>query len=418
MSQRKFLGETLSDLTTFSNMQNIFEGKNKVGFNNVLDVDSLIELLLFNEKIWIISPTRFGYNNIKVEIPEFLADLTQDKVINLFTPTNCYKPSDFSLLYQEMQEIIGFTNLDKFLSANPKIYRDLELFDNIYHFSQQEDVLELIKQSGINNRKLIPVVVQLVRLNIYRKSLHQIKNIDGNNISYVPHYTRNALIQKFCDEFVNKSNAELKRVILQIESSEREERSILNFKHKTAFEMELPILTTMVLNQCGENNIQDIIDVCRTLRKSKDIKNLRRWFISYQNAIDSGNLNEIKKYDSQLDAILEDFQQPSHTISLKSIPEMGFEFSKDGGIQPSVAISKAVEKITKFWMNKDLLFLVNLNARIKKINYSKKEFQRVFGYEFKLRQDLPESACTKYAPIKRYPRYQFNRNRRRLPKSE
>jgi hypothetical protein len=209
------------------------------------------------------------------------------------------------------------------------------------------------------------------------------KNINNKNISYLPHFTRNSLISELCERSATKAETEFRKAIRKIETSEREKRKALNLKHQFEFELELPILTTLVLNQCRNNNVDDILDVTIDLRNSRDIRKIREWFTNYQNAVDSENRESIEKFDMQLEAILEDFSNPSQSITLKSLPEFGFDISKEGGLQPSVAFSRLIELITKFWMNKDLIFLSNMNKRIKKVNYSKKEFERVFGVEFK-----------------------------------
>lgn len=117
----RYEGDVITDITSFSMVQNIFDGKKEVTRSQIETLDSIIQLLVFYDTIWVVKPALFG-KEVAIESQEILNTLIRDGVIHQLPEL----PSDFAgdpeTQFREIQEIIA-QQLDRGVLRLPRRHR-------------------------------------------------------------------------------------------------------------------------------------------------------------------------------------------------------------------------------------------------------------------------------------------------------
>ena len=78
-------GEILIDITSFAVAQNFFDKPEKAKLFHLVDIESIIEALLFHDRILVLEPTGFG-DDVDIQIPRILAELVKEDLIERYSP--------------------------------------------------------------------------------------------------------------------------------------------------------------------------------------------------------------------------------------------------------------------------------------------------------------------------------------------
>ena len=374
-------GEILTDITSFAIAQTIFDKPKKVNLSQLINLESLIESLLFHEKILIVGATTFGYD-VEVKIPQILEDLIEKDVIEVYSPQFCSGVKDFITLLDEMCNLVGPKGIKTLYSSCKEIENDLKTYDDYFGFGNQAEAVRLARQVGVNNERDISLYAHLVRTNIHIKSLHEIEEKSGRKIPYSPHISRVLLVNKICDIYEDRRLPIARKIIKKLELSERERREALNQTYGSKLELDIPILTTVILSQC--NKVSDILDEVLNLRKDSKVRRYRKWCNKLQEAIYNDDRKTIEKCDKQLKAICPEVFEEASKVHLRSIPQMDFSLEGEGiALTISNLASAGFSYLMKYLRRRDLIFLTDLKNRIKNIKHSKDEFEKVFKVKLK-----------------------------------
>lgn len=375
-------GEILTDITSFAIVQTLFDKPEEVNLFQLMDLESLIESLLFHEKILIVGPTRFGYD-FEVKTPQILEDLIEKDVVEVYSPEFCSGVKDFSTLFDEMRNLIYPERIETLYSSNKEIENDLKIYDAYFGFSKQVGSLQLAKQVGVINEPAISLCAHLVRTNVHIKSLHEIEKKSDRKISYSPHMARVSLLNEICNLYESKRLPIARKIIERAELSERQRREALNQTYGSRLELDIPILTTRILSQCRK--VPDILDEVLTLRKNSKVRKYRNWCNKFQEAIYSDDRKNIEKYDKQLEAISSEVFERASKVHLRSIPQMDLSLGEDNiALGVLQLISAGYNHLMKYLRRRDIIFLIDLKNRLKNIKHSKDEFEKVFKVKLKI----------------------------------
>jgi len=395
-------GGVITDITTFVFAQHIFDNNSKpVNYNDFKNLDFIIQLLLFNEKIWIIKPTYFG-KNIDVEFPEILTKLINMGIIEIYSPKYYIDTENFlKSQYQEMMEIDKVKSyLSKdYLKDHPDIQKDLETYDKWTKLSNNAEAKDLADSIHLS-KDSIPMFVNLMRTFMYLKTIDEMKSDFGKNmvISYAPHFLRASLIAQICTDYRLFRETVIVNTLNKMESNEKIERETLSKEYGANVELDLPILTTAVLKKCGDGKKSELIDNVLDLRNDKNVKKIRDNFVKFQTAVNEGDIKEIRKYDSKLKKVVQLLDNyPSAKAQLCTVPIINSSFiggvaaigtgavkilSSDvtGAIDTAGGLLKIKTALDQYRVKRgDLAFFFNILDTLNDVNRSSAEFERVFN---------------------------------------
>ena len=374
-------GEILTDITSFTMVQNLFDKPEKANLFHLMNLESVIETLLFHEKIWIIGPTHFGHD-FEVKIPQILNDLIEKDVIKVYSPDFCSGVKELSTILDEMRKLAYPKTIETLYSSHKEIKNDLKIYDSFFGYGKQPGSIELAKKVGITDKNAISLYAHLVRTNVNIKSLHELKKKDNTEISYAPHMARISLLKEICNLYENNRLPIVREIIKKMELSEKQRREYLNQTYSSTFELDIPILATIIFSQCKK--VSDILDETLILRKSNEVGKFRNWCNRLEEGIYNNDIETIEKYDHQLKTA-KIFEVASKNIFLKNMPQMDFSVGDDN-ITPSFSglFLFGGKMVMKYLNRRDLIFLIDLKNRLKNVNHSKDEFEKVFGTKLKI----------------------------------
>lgn len=394
--------EVLTDTTTFTLAQQIFDNPGKTHLNQLRNLDAMIKYLMFYDTVWIIPPTVFGAN-IHVNTPPLVSTFIDSGIVKEYPPKFYSNTVDFLKdQYEDLKSLIAPNSLKNFCVSHKEIQSDLREYESYYHFSSQKEVQELAHEVGIRDCHLIPPVVHLVRSQIYLQTVQEMKGNSNTVITYSPHFMRASIVDGLLDIRKNKLQELFDSVFKELESRERAEREYYSRTYGIRVELDLPILTTTVLDQCTCKD--DVVDEIISLRKEKDTKSIRDFFGKIQIAVEDGDFDAIKRYDRRLRELLDKLQINSSTHDvLHGMPVFPPRFLMDVGMTAaglftfaatadpegavtavggvSGGVTDLREYLSRRDTKRDTIFLANLKQKVDNINCSRDEFRRVFGCE-------------------------------------
>lgn len=394
-------GEVLTDTTTFTLTQQIFDNPIETSLEQLKNLEATIQYLIFYEKIWILKPTVFGAN-INVKIPQLANTLIEEEIIKEYLP-NFYSNTEnfFKNQYEDLKILIAPNTIENFCKPHKYAHSELGDYERYYQFSSHMGAQDLAHKVGVSDYSLIPPVANLIRTRIYLQAVQEMKEDTDRIITYSPHFMRTSLVEALYDD-IRKNNLQtlFDHVLKELESKERAERDYYHRIYGTKFELDLPILTSIVLSKCETK--YDIVDTILDIRKGNDAQRIRRFFNKIHIAIENDDIDSLKKYNIKLRNYLEDFQTTSSTTAilnciprlspnlLRSVAEttgglLTFAATANPGSVPSIVggISEGVKEVFKYFSRRDTTFLVNLKHSTNNIKCSREDFSRVFGSKLK-----------------------------------
>lgn len=382
-SESRYEGEILTDITSFAVAQNFFDKPKKAKLFHLVDIESIIEALLFHERILVLEPTGFG-DDVDIRIPQILAELVEDGVVEIYSPEfHTTRPEELSILLEEIPELRNPQMIETIYLNTFQGYKELtQLYEHQFKVCEQTKFIRQLKQEGITNESLAPLYGQLTQTKIYVKCLHSLGS-QGRRVLYLPHSARVSLVKEMDNLYESKGLPIVRKIIKKMELSVEQEREALNQTYGSQSELKLPILTTALLSQCKKPS--DILDKTLNMRESTKIKRFRNWCNKLQTAIYNDDIKTIKKYDRQLRTVFSElFEEPPKNALLKSVPQIAFSF-KEGNIVSTLPnlLSNGYECLIRYLRRRNLMFLVELKNRLDGIKRSLDEFERVSGARLK-----------------------------------
>ena len=161
----KYDGDVVTDITSFSMVQNIFEGQKKITRSQIETLDSIIQLLVFYDNVWIVEPFTYG-GTLDINSQEILDTLIQKKVIKPFPQIGSSTRTDFESQFKEIQEIIHPLTLEDYERAHSDIASDLQTYEENFGLMKHEKVKDLADLVHLDY-SLIPLTANLLRANFY-----------------------------------------------------------------------------------------------------------------------------------------------------------------------------------------------------------------------------------------------------------
>jgi len=72
--QTDYSGEVLSNITTFGIVQNVLDDPKNAKIFHLVDLESVVEALLFHERVLVMDPTSLT-SDVDVEMPNIITEL-------------------------------------------------------------------------------------------------------------------------------------------------------------------------------------------------------------------------------------------------------------------------------------------------------------------------------------------------------
>lgn len=375
MSQ--YRGEILTDITSFSVVQPLIENPSEANLFQLLNLEHIIETFLFHNKIIIVGPTYFGYK-FTVPVPQFLQDLIDKKVVKVHNPSFCSGKEEFIQLCTEAYKFLGSDNVATFYSKHKGIEKEINSYTSYVNYGKQEGSKQLARTFGVTNEQEINLMAHLLRTYIHFKCLHEIEHRNKNKISYSPHMARTALVEEMCKRYENRMKPIARRLLEQMELSDKEIEKYYNEIYGTEFVLDLPILMPWVLSQCRRT--EDILDELLILREDYNVRKYRNWCTGFQDAIYNNDKEKINKYHNEFKTI----ESMLRAQKMKSVIPIDFSISDDNiDITISGIVSNALKYTWNAWKTRDLVLFNDIKTRSENIGYSKEKFEEAFKIKLK-----------------------------------
>lgn len=393
----KYDGEVLTDITSFSMIQNIFDGQKTVNKSQIETFDSIIQLLVFFEGVWIVEPFIYG-GNIEIESQEILNELIRKKIVNQFSQNGSDSYSSFKSQFEEIKEIISPLTLDNYQKCHSNIVSDLQLYEENFSLSKNEDARKLADLVNLDY-SLIPLTANLLRSNFYFKLVQQMKNKENKLISYSPNLLRSSLIDDIINhqksELEVKINKILRDQIKTIEGFELKNIEDINKRFYTDYEMDLPLLTALILDQCKSKD--DIFDEILTLRKDSNAIKMRKWLTNVQIALyQPKSRKNFNTYKAQLEDISQNFESTKsnkakliNTLTKPAVIEASAASAASSNFLPLIVqgIKELGDTSLNYLLRRDYYLLFKMRSKAEDISFSKREFEKIFGCQIVLDSD-------------------------------
>lgn len=293
-------GDVLTDITSFSLVQNIFSGSHEVNQLQIETLDTIVQLLVFYDNVWVIEPFTYGAK-IEVKSQDILEQLIHEGVVRQFTQISCSNEIDFLAQFKEIEELIYPQSFEEYANTHKELVSNLEIYERNYGFSTQKGAQELANRVNLDYR-FIPLVTNMLRANFYFKYLQELKEKEKKSVVYSPNVIRAPLT----DEIINRQQRRLEHSINKIlhdqikniESIKKREMEAINKDLYTSFRMDLPLLTSIILKQC--KNRDDFFEEVIKLKRDKSARKLRQWLKKLQNALFTEDFQLLTEYERQI----------------------------------------------------------------------------------------------------------------------
>ena len=393
----KYDGDVLTDITSFSMVQNIFDGQKKINRSQIETLDSIIQLLVFYDSVWIVEPFIYG-GDIEIKSQEILNTLIQKKVIKQFPQIGSDSQAGFISQFEEIQKIISPQTLDEYKKTHSTIASDLQTYEENFGLTKNEKAKKLADLVHLDH-SLIPLTANLLRANFYFKLVQMMEVKNNKIITYSPNVLRTSLVddvKKYQDKKIsNNIHLILKEQLDNITAPQKERMKYLAKKTYSDIELKLPLLTALAIDQC--KNKADFFDQILELRKDPDAKRIREWLKEFQNDISNNKdenverkIRQLEKFSKSLGAessnkakLINCIRDPAliaatvaSVVSESPIPVVawaGVKFGKEFGIP-----------LIDPFLNKDLCLLFNWRKRATTVSFKKETFEKLFNVKIHL----------------------------------
>ena len=374
----QYNGELLTDITQFTIVQTLFNNPNNANMAHLANLDTLIENILFHDKIFIIGTTKFG-KDFEIRIPHILNDMIDKKVVEIYPPNFCDGETEFISLYEEISQNICPDTLETFYSRNKDIERELKIYDSYFKYGKQKGTIELAKLVGVSREHDISLLAHLVRTNVHFKCLHEIEKKINGRISYTPHTARVPLVKEICDRYENRVMPIAQIILKEMGDLEKAKVNKLNI-YGSMLEFDMPYLTTMVLSQC--TNKVDLFDELLSIRNDGKVRKFKKWCNKFQEAVFNNDRDTMEKCYNQLESLQ---ARKSVKEILRTVPKIDLSLTMGGiTLEPLAPLMGSLSYLIDYWNTKDLIYLSDLKNKSKNIGCSKSEYEKFFRTKFKI----------------------------------
>ncbi len=382
-------GDVVTDITSFSMVQNIFEGQKRINRSQIETLDSIIQLLVFYDTLWIVEPFIYG-GSLEIDSQEILNTLIQKKIIKQFPQIDSSTRTDFKSQFKEIQEIIHPLTLEDYERAHSDIASDLQTYEENFGLMKHENVKDLADLVHLDYC-LIPLTANLIRANFYFKLVQRMERESNKIVTYSPNVLRTSLVDDIIHHRKKRANDEINRVlrdcINKIKDFEIKEVEKLNNNFYTDFELELPLLTALILDQC--NNKADFFDQVLVMRNDRDAVRMRRWIKDFQLDLAKGDRKRLKEYLAQLDEIMKSLEvtqsNKAKLINIISKPSWVEASSSAalGNVLPLAfqSIKEIGDASLNYSLKRDFYLLFKMRRDAEKTSFSKGKFEELFNVE-------------------------------------
>lgn len=378
-SRNHFNGEILTDITSFSIIQKFLDKPKETSLFQLANLESLIETLLFHEKIFIIGPTHFG-SDFTVPVPPILESFVEKKAIEVYSPDFCSGKDELIRLYNETINFIMPDTIETFYRKHNEIEQEINDYASYVNYGKQRGTIELAKIVGITKEHEINMLAHLLRTNIHFKCLHNIERKVGGMVSYSPHMARISLVDELCNRYENRIMPISNRLIAEMKEHDKKRKNEWNIKTGSKFEVDLPLLTPWVLSQCSK--IDDIFDEILNIKNTSEVVKFRNWCIGFQEAIYNDDIPTMKKYSNQFEAVK---SKGSIRQIIRDVPSIDFNLGES--VDMNLAVSRIFSNVLNFtekcWKTKDLIFLTNIKNFNENNGYSRDRLEKEFQIRLK-----------------------------------
>lgn len=389
--QTHYTGEILSNITAFGIVQNLLDKPKEAKLFHLMDLESVIEALLFHERILVIDPTSLT-TDVNIQMPNIINELVGKNLMEIYSPKfNTTHIEELSSLLEEAPELKNSQLVRKIYSSGFGNYYEklAPLYDQLFRIREQTKfpaLLECLRQRGVTDKNAVPLYIQLLQTRIYLKCLHALEK-QGIKMPYLPHAGRISLTEWMSNLFGARTLPVAREIIKKLELSEKQKREALDQTWQSTLELKLPILTTLILSQCKEPS--DILDEILNMRKNGKVKRFRDYCNKFQNMIYNNDQKAIEEYDQRLKITLSELypELPKNGIALrllKSTPQIAFDVSTVNIPSVLSRLASSPSELLRYLRKRDLLFLGDLQNRLYGIKRSVAEFERVFQAELKM----------------------------------
>jgi hypothetical protein len=389
----KYDGDVLTDTTSFSMVQNIFDGKKEITKSQIESLDSIIQLLVFYDNIWIIKPALFGAD-IQTESQEIFNTLIQSKVVNRLPEIPSGEEADPETQLHEINEIINPVSIEKYYELHPGITHDLQIYNQNFDVSKNVKAVEFAKNAHLD-KKYLPLCANLLRSNYYLKHVQQIKQKEGKIITYSPNILRTSLVKDIVNHRDNNIHQILHDQITSIESPEKEKRKYLAERAHCNFDLELPLLTAIIVDECKKKD--DFLEQILTWRKDPSAIKVRGWMKQFQSDICNKRLENVGKHFDKLDNFSKSIGAKSSTkanlvscLTDQTLIQGGADTIINANPAPLAAgaihsLGKNIMRpLLNSYFNRDLFLFMKMKEKGEKISFEKDKFEEIFDVTIRL----------------------------------
>jgi hypothetical protein len=399
----KYEGDVLTDITSFSMVQNIFDGNNKtINRSQVESLDSIIQLLVFFDNIWIVEPSMYGVD-FGIEGQGILTSLLNEDIIKSFPPKlNSDHQADFKTQYREIEEIISTSSahpsFDEYYHTHAEIAYDLKIYDDNFGITKNPKAIELAKMAKLHP-DYIPLCANLLRCNYYFKLIQQMRSEEGILYTYCPNILRTSLVEDIIFHQNNKISNHIAKILQEhlnsIKMSENERRKYLAQRTFSDYTLELPLLTSIIINEC--KNRDDFFDTILKWRNDRSAERMRNWLKKVQEDISNERMTNLAKHIEKMDSYSESMGVKSSNKA-KFVSCLTDHALLEGSAQtmitsnPLPAAAGAAKSFGEkyaipylnLYLNRDLFLFLKMKKEAKKISFDKENFERLFNVKLQL----------------------------------
>ncbi|MHB8163213.1 MAG: hypothetical protein ACYDDV_02570 [Methanoregula sp.] len=396
-------GDVLTDITSFSMIQNIFDGQKVINDLHVKTLDSIIQLLIFYENIWTVEPFIYG-GKIEINSQTELNKLIQENIVKQITQENSDNEEAFRSHYKEvLEKIKPHRTLEEFHCAHGELISDLQQYEKNFSLTNHQKALELAKSIKLD-KKYIPLAANLLRTNFYINTVKQIEKKENKIVTYSPNVLRTPLVENIVKNQNERNKKRIDEIIKEhidlIETSEKGRRELLTKKGNDDFKFELPLLTGIIVDKCTKK--EDFFDNVLAWRKDRDAERMRNLLIQLQIDMRANKPDIYDQYNDQIKNLTTAMGAKSNLKAdlvgclsnpTSVIPAVGGVATAIAtqnplpawGAAPLVldAYIKTAKTLWKplidYLMNRDLYLLIKMRETAKKPSYEKDKFERLFG---------------------------------------
>jgi hypothetical protein len=403
IQELKYEGDVLTDITSFSMVQNILDGNNKtINYSQVESLESIIQLLVFFDNIWIVEPSMYGVD-FGIEGQGILTSLLNEDIIKSFPPKlNSDHQTDFKTQYREIEEIISTSSahpsFDEYYHMHTKIAHDLKIYDDNFALTKNPKAIELAKMAKLNP-DYIPLCANLLRCNYYFKLIQQMRSEEGKLFTYCPNSLRTSLVEDIISHQNTKISNHITKILQEhlnsIKISENERRKHLAQRTFSDYTLELPLLTSIIVNECKNRN--DFFDTILKWRNDRSAERIRSWLKKVQDDISNERMTNLTKHIEKMDESSESLGVKSSNkakfvscLTDTSLLEGSAQTMLTGNPLPAAAGAsksfgeKYLIPYLNLYLNRDLFLFLKMKREAQKISFNKEKFDRLFNVKLQL----------------------------------